>query len=110
MMLKTVRRVAKLRPQQVKIHLLHVLKHTALADLYARGEYQPMEREEYIQTVAEALELLPPETVIGRLTGDGKAEDLLAPLWSMKKTTVINDLDKLLYAKHTWQGRVYSKE
>ena len=107
MMLETVRRVAELRPQQIKFHLLHVLKGTALADMYARGEYQPMEREAYIQTVAEALELLPPETVIGRLTGDGKADDLLAPFWSMKKTTVINDLDKLLYAKNTWQGRLF---
>ena len=108
MMLETVRQVASLRPHQVKLHLLHVLKNTPLAELLERGDYKPMEREEYIQTVADALELLPPETVICRLTGDGKADDLLAPLWSMKKTTVINDLDKLLYAKNTWQGRLYS--
>ena len=73
-----------------------------------RGEYTPMERQDYIETVASALELLPPQTVICRLTGDGKAENLLAPLWSLKKTTVINDLDKLLYEKNTWQGRLYS--
>ena len=109
MMLETVRRVANLHPDQVKIHLLHVLKNTALAEMLERGEYQPMEREAYIRIVADALELLPPETVIGRLTGDGKAEDLLAPLWSMKKTTVINDLDKLLYQKNTWQGRLFSE-
>jgi len=107
-MLQTVRDVAVLHPQQVKIHLLHVLKGTALARTYERGEYVPMEREAYLSVVAQALELLPPETVIGRLTGDGKAEDLLAPLWSMKKTTVINDLDKLLYEKNTWQGKFYS--
>ena len=107
-MLQTVRDVANLRPEQVKIHLLHVLRDTALADLYERGKYVPMEREEYLSVVADTLELLPPETVIGRLTGDGKADDLLAPLWSMKKTTVINDLDKLLYEKNTWQGRLYS--
>ena len=108
MMLETVRRVAALRPHQIKLHLLHVLKNTPLAEMLERGDYEPMEREEYIQTVADALELLPPETVICRLTGDGKADDLLAPLWSMKKTTVINDLDKLLYARNTWQGRLYS--
>ena len=79
-MLQTVRDVAALRPDQVKIHLLHVLRGTPLADLYARGEYQPMERERYISLVADALELLAPETVIGRLTGDGMAEELLAPL------------------------------
>lgn len=108
-MMRTVRDVAKLRPDQVKIHLLHVLRDTELGALYERGAYTPMEREDYLSVVAEALELLPPETVIGRLTGDGKADDLLAPLWSMKKTTVINDLDKLLYEKNTWQGRRYSQ-
>ena len=107
MMMESVRRVAELRPQQVKLHLLHVLKHTEMERQWKQGNYQPMERHDYIETVAEALELLPPDTVICRLTGDGKADDLLAPLWSMKKTTVINDLDKLLYARNTWQGKRY---
>ena len=106
-MLRTVRDVAALRPEQVKIHLLHVLKGTLLAELYEKGEYGPLERERYIRLVASSLELLPPETVIGRLTGDGAAEDLLAPLWSMKKTTVINDVDKLLYATDSFQGKYW---
>lgn len=106
-MLQTVRDVAALRPDQVKIHLLHVLRGTALAELYQKGLYVPMEREEYIELVADTLELLPPTTVIGRLTGDGKSEDLLAPEWSRKKTTVINDVDKLLYARNSWQGKRY---
>lgn len=103
-MLQTVKDVAALHPDMVKIHLLHVIKGTVLAKLYERGEYTPLAREDYIQLVADALELLPPETVIGRLTGDGKAEDLLAPLWSTKKTTVINDIDKLLYQRGSYQG------
>ncbi len=110
MMLETVQKVTELRPEQVKLHLLHVLKHTEMANLLERGEYEPMERQDYIETVAAALELLPPETVICRLTGDGKADDLLAPLWSLKKTTVINDLDKLLYERNTWQGRLYRRD
>lgn len=109
-MLRTVRDVARLRPEQVKIHLLHVLRNTLLADMLSDGRYQPMERGEYIDTVARALELLPPETVIGRLTGDGKVEDLLAPLWSLKKTTVINDLDKLLFERNMWQGRLFIEQ
>ena len=104
-MLRTVRDVARLKPHQVKIHLLHVIRGTALAKMYERGEYTPMEREDYIETVCDALELLPPETVIGRLTGDGMAETLLAPLWSMKKVTVINDIDKTLYARDSYQGK-----
>ncbi|MBR2353133.1 MAG: TIGR01212 family radical SAM protein, partial [Clostridia bacterium] len=73
MMMETVRHVAELRPDQVKIHLLHVLRNTVLADLYEKGDYIPLEKEEYVSLVAEALELLPPETVIARLTGDGMA-------------------------------------
>ena len=106
-MLQTVRDVARLKPDQVKIHLLHVLRGTRLAQIWERGEYEPLERERYIRLVADALELLPPDTVIGRLTGDGAADALLAPLWSRKKTTVINDIDKLLYARNSMQGAKY---
>ena len=106
-MLKTVRDVAALHPDEVKIHLLHVLKGTSLGELYLQGGYQPLERERYIGLVADALELLPPDVVIGRLTGDGKAEDLLAPLWSRDKKTVINDIDKELYKRGSYQGKKY---
>jgi len=69
-----------------------------------------MEREDYIETVVKALELLSPETVIARLTGDGMAEDLLAPEWSKRKVAVINDIDKLMYEKNTFQGRLWRDE
>lgn len=104
MMLETVRQVAKLKPHQVKLHLLHVIKGTPMANLYERGDYVPLEKEEYVDLVCKSLELLPSETVIGRITGDGLADDLLAPLWSKKKVSVINDIDKELFARNTWQG------
>ncbi len=107
-MLQTVRRVAELKPHQVKIHLLHVLRGTVLADMYERGEYTPMTREQYIETVVSALTLLPPDTVIGRLTGDGMADDLLAPDWSRRKVSVINDIDKRLFACDLYQGIAYA--
>ena len=106
-MLETVRRVAELKPDQVKLHLLHVLRGTALADLYEAGQYTPMEKDDYIAAVVKALELLPPETVVARVTGDGAAEDLLAPLWSRRKREVLNGIDMALAAAHTWQGREY---
>lgn len=106
-MIESVKRVAALLPDQVKLHLLYVIKGTRLAELYESGQYVPMEREEYIRTVCDALELLPPETVIGRLTGDGAAETLLAPMWSRKKTTVVNDIDKELYRRGSWQGKLF---
>ena len=103
-MMKTVRDVAALEPDQVKIHLLHVLKNTEMARIYGRGEYTPLEKDEYVALVADAIELLPPDTVVARLTGDGMADDLLAPDWSRKKVAVINDIDKLLYSRSSWQG------
>lgn len=109
-MLETVRAVARLRPDEVKLHLLHVIKGTALAKEYERGEYCPLERERYISLAAKALCLLPKGTVIGRLTGDGMLETLLAPMWSVRKTTVLNDIDKYLYENDLWQGKYYAEE
>ncbi len=103
-MLRSVREVAKLRPTQVKIHLLHVIEGTKMAELYRRGDYVPMERELYIETVCRAISLLPPETVICRLTGDGAPDSLLAPDWSRRKTAVINDIDKMMYRQGRIQG------
>lgn len=106
-MMRTVRDVAALHPKQVKIHLLHVLRGTPLAELYLGGKYTPLEKEEYVRLVADAIELLPPDTVVARLTGDGMADELLAPNWSRRKVSVINDIDKLLYERGSFQGKLY---
>ncbi len=103
-MMRTVRDVASLRPDQVKIHLLHVLRGTVMADIYECGEYTPLGKDEYVALVADAIELLPPDTVVARVTGDGMADELLAPDWSRKKVSVINDIDKLLYERNSYQG------
>ncbi|MBQ8432039.1 MAG: TIGR01212 family radical SAM protein [Clostridia bacterium] len=108
-MMESVDAVAALHPNEVKLHLLHVLRGSALALEYQRGEYSPLEKEEYIRLVADALERLPADVVIGRLTGDGAAEDLLAPMWSRDKKTVINAIDRLLYSRGTYQGILYEK-
>lgn len=107
MMGESFREVARLRPGQVKIHLLHVLRSTPLEAMYRRGEYDPLGRERYISLVVRALELLPGETVIARLTGDGPIADLIAPAWSARKLSIINDIDKELYRLSTYQGRRY---
>ena len=106
-MIRSVRELAALRPDQVKLHLLHVLRSSRLGEIYERGEYEPLEREHYIDLVAQALTLLPPDTVIARLTGDGMGEDLMAPDWSRKKVSVINDIDKRLYEQDLWQGKYF---
>ena len=106
-MKNTAQSVANLHPDLVKIHLLHVLKGTVLGEMYEQGEYTPMERDEYIQTVCDQIELLPADIVIERVTGDGIANELLAPEWSKKKVTVINDIDKELYRRNSYQGKLY---
>ena len=110
MMLETVREVARLHPEQVKIHLLHVIRNTALAKMYEKGEYTPLTMEEYVDVVTEALTILPPDTVIGRLTGDGMQSELLAPDWSRKKTVVINNIDKRMYAEDLFQGKHFTQK
>ncbi|MBO5845167.1 MAG: TIGR01212 family radical SAM protein [Clostridia bacterium] len=106
-MLRTVKDVAALRPDQVKIHLLHVLRGTPLAELYLEGKYTPLEKQEYVALVADAIELLPSDTVVARLTGDGMADELLAPEWSRRKVSVINDIYKLLYERSSFQGKAH---
>lgn len=108
-MMYTARTVASLAPDQVKIHLLNVLKGTRLAAIYERGEYAPMEREDYVRTVCDQLEVLPPETVIARVTGDSDADVLLAPLWCRRKTEVTNMIDRELFERDSWQGKYYKK-
>ena len=107
-MIKSARDVAALRPDVVKLHLLHVLRGTALGEDFLRGEYTPMEQDEYVSVVCDQIELLPPECAIGRVTGDGAAKDLLAPLWSIKKTAVANDIDKELFRRRSYQGIKFS--
>lgn len=104
MMLQSVKKVASLRPECVKLHLLHVLKGTRLAEQYANGEFRCMELEEYVKVIVDSLELLPPETVIQRLTGDGAKDSLIAPLWSLKKFVVLNEIDKEMVRRNTVQG------
>ncbi len=109
MMLSSVKELSLMKPHQVKIHLLHVLKNTKMAELYESGAYIPLQKEQYVELVADAIELLPPDTVVARLTGDGMADDLLAPDWSRKKVSVINDVDKLLYMRNSYQGVNFSR-
>ncbi len=104
MMLMSVREAAKLKPDAVKLHLLHIIKGTRLAQMYENGEFCELSLEEYADIVVSALELLPKETVILRVTGDGKPDELIAPKWSLKKFVVMNTIDKLMVERDTYQG------
>lgn len=104
MMLESAKAVAALKPHCVKLHLLHVLKGTRLAEMYERGEFRTLTMGEYVETVVDQLELFSEETVIQRVTGDGGWSTLIAPKWSLKKFVVMNEIDKLMVRRDTYQG------
>ncbi|MDO0824361.1 TIGR01212 family radical SAM protein [Desulfosporosinus nitroreducens] len=104
-MLETAQAVASLPIQGIKIHLLHVLKGTPLATIYDNEPFELMTKEDYVSLVVDIIEILPPEMVIHRLTGDGPPDDLIGPLWSRKKWEVLNAIDAELELRDTWQGK-----
>ncbi len=105
MMLESAAKVAELNPDYVKLHLLHILKGTVMEQQYYNGEITPLTLEEYIDIVVSQLELFSPETVIQRITGDGGRDSLVAPLWSLKKFVVLNEIDKTMIKRNTYQGK-----
>ena len=108
MMMESAKEVARLHPNQVKLHCMYVIKNTKLANMYDRGLYTPLTRDDYINIICDTLEVLPEDTVIGRLTGDAQRSELIAPLWTQRKTEVINMIDKEMYKRNSWQGKFYN--
>ncbi len=109
MMMETISRVAQMNIQGVKIHLLHVIKGTPMVNMLNRGDLKLLTKEEYVNLVCDQLEILPQEMIIHRLTGDGKKEDLVGPMWSLKKWEVLNAIDDELKRRDSWQGKFYTK-
>lgn len=91
--------------QGVKLQLLHVLSDSGLAELYHSGAYTPLSKETYISMAAACIARLRPDIVLHRLTGDGSARTLLAPLWSLKKRDVLNSIHKYLRENDIFQGK-----
>ncbi len=104
MMMDTVKHLNKLDIQGIKIHMLHVLKNTKLESFYEETNFHLLTKEEYVRIVCDQIEELNENIVIHRLTGDGAKEDLIAPLWTLKKVSVLNDIDKELKKRGTYQG------
>lgn len=107
MMIESARTVGKLHPHCVKLHLLHILKNTRMARDFEEGRVKLLTKDEYVDIIVNQLEVLPPETVIQRLTGDGGRDSLIGPLWSLKKFEVLNSIDKELERRDTMQGALY---
>lgn len=107
MMMETAKTVAQMDVQGIKIHLLHLLKGTPMVKQYEKGMLEFMSQEDYINLVADQLEVLPPEMIIHRITGDGPIDLMIGPMWSMNKWEVLNGIDDELKRRDTFQGSKY---
>ena len=109
-MLHTARMLANLGIDGVKVHLLYVVKDTKMEDLYRQGLYRCLTREEYSELVCEFLEVLPPNMIIQRLTGDPHPEELVAPGWALEKSNNLIFIQELLERQNSWQGKFFKEE
>ncbi|MBR6624522.1 MAG: TIGR01212 family radical SAM protein [Ruminococcus sp.] len=107
MMLESAREAARLHPDGIKLQMLHIIRGTQLAGMYAENPFELLTREQYIDIIVRQLEVLPPETVIERITGDGDKSKLIAPMWSADKISVLGGIDKRMAELDTWQGKLY---
>ena len=104
MMLDTVRYLNKLDIQGIKIHMLYIIKDTVIDTMYKKEMFKILSKEEYIDIVIKQLELLRPEIVINRITSDPDKETLVEPRWLVDKCQLLNDIDKEMKRRNTYQG------
>lgn len=104
MMIDTVKYLNELPIQGIKIHMLHILKGTKLEQMYKEDNFKVLSKEEYVDIVCDQLENIGPNIVINRITGDPNTTDLIEPVWLVKKFGVLNDIDKEMARRNTYQG------
>ena len=108
-MIETVKYLSNMDIQGIKIHALSILKGTKLEELYNKEHFKLLERNEYIDIVCDQLEYLREDIVVHRLTGDPMVSELVLPLWLTNKTTILNDIDKELKRRDSYQGKRITK-
>ena len=107
MMLETAKYLNNLDIQGIKIHMLHIIKDTKMAELYEKEKFHILSKEEYIDIVIKQLELLNPKIIINRITSDPDKENLIEPTWLCEKCQLLNDIDKEMKKRNTYQGINY---
>ncbi len=106
-MLNTIKYINNLNIDGIKIHLLHVMHDTKLVNQLNNGFLELLTMNQYIDIVADQIEILNKNIVIHRLTGDAPSDLFIGPIWSKKKTIVLNNIDKELVKRNSWQGKFY---
>ena len=104
MMIETAKYLSNKKILGIKIHMLHILKDTNLLKLYIKENFHVLTKEEYVDIVCDQLEYLNENIVINRITGDPDKDELIEPTWLIKKFTVLNEIDKELKRRNTYQG------
>ena len=107
MMLETVKHLNTLDIQGIKIHMLHIIKDTGMANLYEKTHFHVLSKEEYIDIVIKELEILDPKIVVNRITSDPDKDTLVEPRWLCEKCQLLNDIDKEMDKRNTYQGIKY---
>ena len=109
MMMETAKEVAQMDVQGIKIHLLHLLKGTPMVKQYEKGMLEFMSQDDYTQLVCDQLEVIPPEMIVHRITGDGPIDLMVGPMWSVNKWEVLNEIDNELERRGSYQGKNTNK-
>lgn len=107
MMIESAKQIGKLPIHAVKIHMLHLIKGTKMEQEWQKKPFPLLTQEEYVELVVEQLRVLPAHIIIQRVTGDGIKDSLTAPVWTLNKTQVTNDIDKLMAKLNIMQGDLY---
>lgn len=104
-MLETVRELVRLRVDSVKLHNLYAVRDTPLAEQVARGEVRLMGRAEYVTTLVDILEILPPQTLVERISGDAPADFFVGPSWCLDKPATLRAIQEEFERRDSWQGK-----
>ena len=107
-MMETIKLLAKLRVDGVKLHMICGLRGTEITQMYERGEFKFMDEMEYVNLCCDAIELLPPETTLHRIAGSGLKSTLVEPKWIGKKFECLNKIDAELIRRDSWQGSKFA--
>jgi uncharacterized protein len=109
-MLATGREMARQKPDAIKIHNLYAVKDTPLAEQVERGEVTLLSRDEYVRALVDFLELLPPDMIVERISGDAPPDYFVAPSWCLDKPGVLLALRQELERRDTWQGKNFNPQ
>ncbi|MGL5243588.1 MAG: TIGR01212 family radical SAM protein [Sarcina sp.] len=108
-MLQTIDYIANTNVKGIKFHLLHLMKNTKMVKDYEEGKLKFLSQADYIDLICEGISRIPKNMVVHRLTGDAPREELIGPLWSLKKWEVLNAIDKALEDNDIYQGKNFKE-